>query len=117
MVAGAAADITFEPFPDFLFARVRVILYQIEGAHHHARRAEAALEAVILAKGFLHRMQGVAVGHSLDRGHFGSIALCRQNSTAFQRLAIFMDDAGAALAGVATNMGTGQPKMLTEKLH
>ena len=83
MITGAAADITFKPFPDFLFARVRVILHQVEGAHHHAWRAEAALQAVILAESFLHRVQGIAVGQSLDRGHGGAIALCRQNGAAF----------------------------------
>jgi hypothetical protein len=117
MVTSTAANITFEPFSDFLFARVRVILYQVEGAHHHARRAEAALEAVIFAKSFLHRVQSIAVGHSLDRGYVGSIALYRQNGAAFHRLAVFMDDAGAALAGVATDMSAGHPKMLAQELH
>ena len=37
-----------------------VVLHQVDGAHHHAGRAEAALQAVVLAEGLLHRVQLVA---------------------------------------------------------
>ena len=40
-----------------VFIRMRVLRNQRRGRHHHAGGAEAALQAVALAKGFLHWVQ------------------------------------------------------------
>jgi hypothetical protein len=48
VVAGAAADVAFERLAD-LASWAAVVLHQVDGAHHHARGAEAALQAVALA--------------------------------------------------------------------
>src|SRR6266478_1752174 len=69
VIPGAAAQIAFEIFADLAFARIGVILHQVERAHHHARRAEAALQRVVVAEGFLHRVQRIAIGDALDRQH------------------------------------------------
>jgi len=41
----------------------------------------------------------------------------RQRGAGLHGLAVEMHDAGAALRGVAADVGTGQPQMLAEKLH
>src|SRR3546814_15056927 len=42
VVAGAAADVAFQPFADLALVGIRVLLQQVDGRHHHARGAEAA---------------------------------------------------------------------------
>src|SRR3546814_11504273 len=51
---------------------VRLLLHQVDRAHHHAGRAEAALQAVMLFERRLHRMQLVAVRQALARGDLGA---------------------------------------------
>src|SRR5437868_15369143 len=45
-VPGAAADVALEPGADLGLARIGVALEQVAGGDDHARRAEAALQAV-----------------------------------------------------------------------
>ena len=52
VVAGAAAEIALEPLADLLLGEaVGMLLHEVDGAHHHARRAEAALQGVMFAEG------------------------------------------------------------------
>ena len=46
VVAGAAAEVPLQPVPDVGLGRLGIALHQLGGAHHHAGRAEAALQAV-----------------------------------------------------------------------
>jgi hypothetical protein len=117
VIAGAAAEIAFEIFADFAVGRVGVVLHQVERAHDHAGRAEAALQRVIVAKRLLHRVQRVAVGDVLDGLDRAALGLHRQQRARLDRLAIDMDDAGAALAGVAADMGAGEAERLAQELH
>src|SRR4026208_18830 len=48
LMAGAAAQVAVEPVADGGFARRVVVLHEVDRAHHHAGRAEAALQAVAL---------------------------------------------------------------------
>src|SRR3546814_20335133 len=57
VVAGAAADVAFQLVANGILVRVRMALHEVDGTHDHARRAEAALQGMMLAEGFLHRMQ------------------------------------------------------------
>src|SRR5579862_4946987 len=117
VVAGATADIAFETGPDLLLARVLVDAQEIDRAHHHAGRAEAALEGVVLAERRLHRVELVALGEAFDRHHARPVHLGRQHGAALCRIAVDMDDASTALAGVAADMGAGQTEMLAQELH
>src|SRR3546814_6117289 len=54
VVAGAAADVAFQPFAELALVGIRVLLQQVDGRLHPARGAEAALQAVVLAEGRLH---------------------------------------------------------------
>ena len=62
LVAGAAAEVRRQDVEQFLVADVRLPLQHADRQHQEARRAEAALQAVVLHEGALHRMQLVAVG-------------------------------------------------------
>src|SRR4051812_23835401 len=51
VVAGAAADVALELVADGLFVELSVIAADhVDGGHDHARRAEAALQSVMLAE-------------------------------------------------------------------
>src|SRR5512132_2196476 len=51
-IAGASTEIPFQPLPDVVLA-FAVAFPQFDDAHHHARRAETALQRVVLMKGLL----------------------------------------------------------------
>jgi hypothetical protein len=117
VIAGAAADIAFQPVANFFLAGVGIAVHQVDRAHHHAWRAKPALQAVIVAKRLLHRMQSVTVGQAFNGRHFGALGLHRQHRARLHGGAIHMHHAGAALACVATHMGSGQVEVLAQKLH
>src|SRR3979490_2036486 len=119
LVAGAAAEIAFELFADGVVAEVVALAVdEIDRGHDHAGRAETALQAVMLAERLLHRMQRRAVGgEALDGLDLVPVSHDRERGAGFDRLAVEMHDAGAALRGVAADMGAGQPQILAQKLH
>ena len=119
VIAGAAAQIAFQPVADFVLAQtLRVLLHQVHGAHHHARRAETALQGVMFAEHLLHRVQrAIGGGQAFNGGDFGAIGLHGQHGAGFHRIAVNMHHAGAALAGVATHMGAGQAELVTQQFH
>jgi len=92
-------------------------MHHVDSRHDHARRAEAALQAVVLAKCLLHGMQLVLGRKALDREHGRAFSLQRQHGAGFDGLAVDMDDAAAALRRVAAHMRPGQAKLLTQQLH
>src|SRR2546428_4422686 len=57
VVAGAAAEVALEPVPDLALRRARVALDELSGRHDHARRAEAALQSVLLPEAVLDRVE------------------------------------------------------------
>src|SRR5262249_21042642 len=62
VIAGAAAQIAVELVADGLLVElVALAAHDVERRHDHAGGAEAALQPVILAEGFLHGMELVAV--------------------------------------------------------
>ena len=72
---------------------------------------------MMLAEGLLHRMQRVAGGEPLNRRDGSAVHGDRERRAGLHRLAVEMHEAGAALAGVAANMGSGQPQVLSQELH
>ena len=91
-------------------------LHHVDRGHDHAGRAEAALQAMMLAEGFLHRMQLAVLGETLDRHHIGTVAGNGERRAGLHGLAVDMDHAGAALAGVAADMCAGQTKLVPQEL-
>src|SRR6266851_1928744 len=119
LVAGAAAEIAFEFFADGVVRKIMALaMDDIYRGHDHAGGAETALQAVMFAERLLHRMQRRAVGgKALDGLDLMSVGHHRERGAGFDRLAVEMHDAGAALRGVAADMGAGQPQILAQKLH
>src|SRR3984957_1288082 len=80
VVAGAAADIAFEAVADRVFVKVRAqSIDEVDGGHDHARRAEAALQPVIVLESLLHGMELAVRGEAFDRRHLRALATRRQH--------------------------------------
>jgi len=88
--------------------------FQVERAHDHARRAEAALEPVVVAERFLHRVQRAVLGQALDGRDAAAFGLGGQYRARLDGAAVDVDDARAALAGVAADVGAGQAEMIAQ---
>src|SRR6056297_1180049 len=118
VVAGAPAEVALEAEADVVLGRVRVLLEQAGGRHHHARRAVAALETVVLHEGLLHRVQrSVSGGHAFDGAHLLAVGLDGQHGATLHRLAVEVDGAGAARRRVAADVGSGEPDVFADVLH
>src|SRR3712207_5402275 len=104
LVARAAAQVALEPFPDLLFGRVRLLLEEAYGGHDHARRAVAALEAVRLVEGLLHRVPEPVLRNALHRRDLMPVGLHRKDRAGLDRLTVHQDRASSAVGGVAAGV-------------
>src|SRR6202171_2819230 len=67
VIAGAAADVAFQLLADGGLVELGPLaVNHVDGRHDHARRAEAALQAVVVAEGLLHGVQLRSLGETLD---------------------------------------------------
>src|SRR6202020_282964 len=88
-----------------------------DGGHDHTRRAEAALQAMIVLERLLHRVQLAVRGEAFDRSDLRAIAARREHRARLDCAAVDVDDAGPALRGVASDMRAGQAQILPQELH
>src|SRR6185295_14112754 len=75
VVTGAAAKVAFELMPDARTIGRLSAADHIDSGHNHARGAEAALKAMIVAKSLLNRMQLAILGKPFNRRDFGTLRL------------------------------------------
>src|SRR5579859_256356 len=61
-------------------------------------------------------MKMAVLRQTLDGGHFMTVRLYRQDGTRLDRLSIHQHGTGAAVGGIAANMGAGQPEIIAEKV-
>ena len=116
VVAGAAAQVAFEPVAHLFFGRARVVREQSRGGHDHAWRAVAALEAVIVPEGLLQRMQLVLGGEPLDRSQRRAVGLHCEHRARLHGQAVHVDRASSAVGRVAANVRPGQPEVIAYRM-
>jgi hypothetical protein len=116
LVASATAQVTLEPLANFLVVRIGILFHEVERAHDHARRAETALQAVMLAKRFLHRVQLAVFRQALDSQDVRTFSLHGQHRATLDGTTVDVDDAGAALTRIATDVRTGEPQLVAYHL-
>src|SRR3984957_17737944 len=119
LITSAAAQVAFELLADGVDGEiVALAVDDIDRGHDHAGGAETAFQSGILAEGFLHRIQGPAIDRQpFDRTDLVPVRHHRQRGAGFDRSAVEMHDAGAALRGIAADMGTGEPQIFAQELH
>src|SRR5579859_1818490 len=116
-VTGAAAEVAFEALADLVFGRIGVLLEKVGRGHDEAGRAVAALQAVLVPESLLDGVQLIAVGHALDGREVAAVGLDGEHRAALDRLAVHVDRARAALAGVAADVRSGQAYDIPEVVH
>src|SRR5216683_3350709 len=104
LVACAAADVALERLTNLSFSGVGVVLQKLGGGHNHAGRAEAALQTMFLPEAFLKGVQVAFGRQSLNSGDLAAISLHCQYGARFDGFAIEVNDARAALRGIAANV-------------
>ena len=72
---------------------------------------------MVVLERLLHRMQLAALREALDGRDVGAVAGDRERRAGLDRLAVDMDDAGAALRGVAADMRAGQAQVFAQELN
>ena len=116
LVAGAAAQIARQAFADLVVGRERIFLDQIGRGHQHARRAEAALQGVMLVERLLQRVQLPMRAEALDRLDAAAVGLHREHQAGAHAVAVDQHRAGAAHAVLAADMGAGQPERVAQEI-
>src|ERR1051325_646050 len=116
LVAGAAAERPFQAVAHFRLARICVALQQVARGHDHARRAEAALQAVLVPESLLHDVQLAVAGETFDRGDRGAVRLHGEHRARLHRLPVEEDRADAALAGVAADVRAGEAELVAQEV-
>ena len=116
MITGAAADIAFQFVPNGLAVQVWFAAYHVHSSHDHARRAEAALQAMIIAECLLHWVQLPVLGKTLDGYDLCPFGLHRKHAARFDRFTVDMNDACPALAGVAADMRPRETQLLAQEV-
>ena len=117
VIAGAAAHVPFQSGPHFLGRRIGIALDDLRNRHDHAGGAIAALESMIVPERFLHGGEIAIRGQPLNGGDLRAIGLHRECGARLDSDAIHADHAGAALAGIAANLGSGEVQSLAKKMN
>ena len=115
LIAGAPAQVALEAVANLLGRRIRVGAQDLVRGEHHARRAEAALQAVLGPERVLQRGE-LAVG-APDPSivvTLGAVGLHREARARLHGDAIEQHRARAALAGVAADLRAGQAGIAQE---
>src|SRR6478672_6385194 len=115
-VARTATQVAADALADLGLGGVRVLAEQPGRLHDHARGAEAALEPVLVPERLLQRVERGAVGHPLDGLDLVPVGLDREDGAGLRALAVEVDGARAAVAGVAPDVGAGQPEVVAQEV-
>ena len=81
------------------------------------RRAEAALERVLLVERLLHRVQLVALGEPLDRRDLAAVGLHGEHGARLHRLAVEQHGARPAGRRVAADVRAREPELVAQEVH
>ena len=100
-----------------LLGRLRVVLQQVDRRHDHARRAVAALQAVLFPEALLQRVQLAVRRQPFDGRDRRAVGLHREHRAGLRAAAVDEHRAGAALARVAADVRAGEAEMLAQEVH
>jgi hypothetical protein len=114
LISGAAAEVPLERVAHLRLRRAGIRGEQVGRAHDHPGRAEAALKAVLLPERRLQRVHRPIGRQRFDRGDLMTFGLHGQHGAALHGLAVEVYGAGAALAGIAADMGAGQVELVAD---
>src|SRR5688572_9688793 len=117
LVAGTAAEIPRDRFPDALARRVALALEQGFGGHEDPRGAVAALRRAEVGESRLQRMQLRPARQAFHGVDAPSLAFHGKHQAGELRLAIDQHRAGAALAKLAAVLGAREAELFAQHLE
>src|SRR5580704_5708044 len=122
LVAGAPAEVRRGELADFRLGRLagagRLLLGEIGlGQHQEARRAETALQPVVIAERLLQIGQLVAVGQALDRTHVAPVRLHPEHEAGPDRGGVHEHRARAADAVLTAQVGAGVAEVVAQHVR
>ena len=117
VVPGAAAEVALEALANRRLVGRRTALDQADRGEHHARRAVAALERVMVVERLLDRMELAVRREPLDRGDLHAVGLDAEHRAGLHRLAVHEHRARAARRRVAADVRPGEPEALAEHVR
>ncbi|MGY4481078.1 hypothetical protein ACVWWR_000269 [Bradyrhizobium sp. LM3.2] len=110
-IAGAAADIALQRHAEIGALR----LVERGTGQDHAGGAEAALKALRIEEGLLHRMCAAVPAETFDRGDGAPLGAEGRDQAAMHRLAVEQHGASAAIAGVAALLHAEMAELAQER--
>src|SRR5712691_989908 len=117
LVAGAAAQVAGKRPAHVFLGGVGILREQRLGGHHHARRAEPALQPVLLLEALLQRVQLAGGGQALDGTDLVPVDLDGQHGAGLHRPAVDQDRARAAVRRVAAHVRAGQGEPAADQVR
>ena len=117
LVAGAAAEVAGDRDPHLLLGRIGIVAQELGQRGQHARRAEAALQAVIVAERLLQRIELVGARREPSTVVISWPSACTasiRQERAGQ--AVEQDRAGAADAVLAAEMRAGEAERVAQEI-
>src|SRR5580698_9446288 len=122
LVAGAPAGVRRGELADFRLGRLasagRLPLGEIGlGQHQEARRAETALQPVVIAERLLQIGQLLAVGQALDRTHVASVRLHPEHQAGPDRGGVHEHRGRAADAVLTAEVGAGVAEVVAQHVR
>ena len=115
LVAGAAADVAGDRLADLRLVGAGSSRRNARRGHQDARRAEPALQGVVLAERLLQRVRSSPLGEALDGRDLGAVGLDGEHQARADRPAVDDHRAGAADAVLAAEVGPGEPEASRRK--
>ncbi len=112
-IAGAAAEDAAQGILGFGLGWIGVAVQKRCRRDEQAGCADAALRRAMVEERGLQRRQS-AVGETLDRGHHGASGRSRRHQAGADGFAVDKHRAGAAVAGVAADLGAGQAQFVAQ---
>ena len=117
LVAGAAAQHAAQRVLDRRVVGLGPPAQQVGGRHQHARGADPALRRAVQVERVLERRQPPARRRQpLDGQHLAPLDLGHRRHAGADLAAVQQHRAGAAIAGVAADLGPGQQELLAQHM-
>ena len=114
VVPGATAEVALEPLADRRLVGGAATVDEAHRRHHHAGRAVAALQCVVVVERLLHRMQLAVPSKAFDRRDLDAVRLDAEHRAGLHRLAVHEHGAGSTRGRVTPDVRPREPKPLAE---
>jgi hypothetical protein len=117
LITGAPAEISRQPFTNFLFGRMWMSLEQRHSRNDHTRSANSALRAAAFEEGRLHSAKFLTVRNAFNRANVRSIRFDRGNEAAVDDRSVQQNRASAAFALTATFFRSGEAHLFPQDIE